>query len=50
VTKSQTEWWAPVERSDEVSDLFGGDTRVAPVEHKTSRSRGRAKQQVRRLQ
>jgi peptidoglycan lytic transglycosylase G len=45
VTKSQTEWWAPVERSDEVSDLFGGDTRVAPVEHKTSRSRGRAKQQ-----
>ena len=45
MTKSQTEWWAPVERSDEVSDLFGGDTRVAPVEHKTSRSRGRAKQQ-----
>ena len=45
MTKSQTEWWAPVERSDEVSDLFGGDTRVAPVEPKTSRSRGRAKQQ-----
>jgi len=45
VTKSQTEWWAPVERSDEVSDLFGGDTRVAPAENKTSRSRGRAKQQ-----
>ena len=45
MTKSQTEWWAPVERSDEVSDLFSGDTRVAPVESKTSRSRGRAKQQ-----
>ena len=45
MTKSQTEWWAPVERSDEVSDLFGGDTRVAPAENKTSRSRGRAKQQ-----
>ncbi|KQY25090.1 aminodeoxychorismate lyase [Cellulomonas sp. Root485] len=28
-----------------MSDLFGGDTRVAPAENKTSRSRGRAKQQ-----
>ncbi|MDQ0373893.1 endolytic transglycosylase MltG [Cellulomonas humilata] len=28
-----------------MSDLFGGDTRVAPVEHKPSRSRGRAKEQ-----
>src|SRR5690349_12599141 len=45
VTKSQTERWAPVERSDEVSDLFGGDTRVAAAEPRTSRSRGRAKQQ-----
>ena len=47
MTKSQTEWWAPVERSDEVSDLFGGDTRVAPAEHETSRSRGRAKRAAR---
>jgi UPF0755 protein len=45
VTNSQTEWWAPVERSDEVSDLFAGDTRVAAAEPKSSRSRGRAKQQ-----
>ncbi|GEL97145.1 hypothetical protein CTE05_06920 [Cellulomonas terrae] len=45
VTNSQTEWWAPVERSDEVSDLFAGDTRVATAERKPSRSRGRAKQQ-----
>ncbi|MEZ0449637.1 endolytic transglycosylase MltG [Cellulomonas sp. ICMP 17802] len=28
-----------------MSDLFGGDTRVAPVEHRSSRSRGRAKEQ-----
>jgi len=45
VTNSQTDRWAPAERSDEVSDLFGGDTRVAPVEHRPSRSRGRAKEQ-----
>ena len=45
VTNSQTEWWAPVERSDEVSDLFAGDTRVAPAQPKSSRSRGRAKEQ-----
>jgi UPF0755 protein len=45
VTNSQTEWWAPVERSDEVSDLFAGDTRVAPVKPRSSRSRGRAKEQ-----
>ena len=45
MTKSQTEWWTPVERSGEVSDLFSGDTRVAPIEHTPSRSRGRAKQQ-----
>lgn len=45
MTNSQTDRWAPVERSDEVSDLFGGDTRVAPVEHRPSRSRGRAKEQ-----
>ncbi|GEK19962.1 endolytic transglycosylase MltG [Cellulomonas xylanilytica] len=45
MTKSQTEWWTPVERSDEVSDLFAGDTRVAATEPKPSRSRGRAKQQ-----
>lgn len=45
MTNSQTDRWAPAERSDEVSDLFGGDTRVAPVEHKSSRARGRAKEQ-----
>lgn len=45
MTKSQTEWWTPVERSDEVSDLFAGDTRVATTEPRASRSRGRAKQQ-----
>jgi UPF0755 protein len=45
VTNSQTDRWAPRERSDEVSDLFGGDTRVAPAEHRSSRSRGRAKEQ-----
>ena len=45
MTNSQTEWWAPVERSDEVSDLFGGDTRVAPAEHRPQRARGRAKEQ-----
>ncbi|KRD45093.1 aminodeoxychorismate lyase [Cellulomonas sp. Root930] len=28
-----------------MSDLFGGDTRVAPPEHRSSRSRGRAKEQ-----
>ncbi|WP_456846404.1 endolytic transglycosylase MltG [Cellulomonas sp. P5_C6] len=28
-----------------MSDLFGGDTRVAPVEHRPSRARGRAKEQ-----
>ncbi len=45
MTNSQTDRWAPVDRSDEVSDLFGGDTRVAPVEHRPSRARGRAKEQ-----
>lgn len=45
MTNSQTDRWAPGERSDEVSDLFGGDTRVAPPEHRSSRSRGRAKEQ-----
>ena len=45
MTNSQTEWWTPVERSDEVSDLFAGDTRVAPAESKSSRSRGRAQEQ-----
>jgi len=45
VTNSQTDRWAPAERSDEVSDLFGGDTRVAPAEHRSSRARGRAKEQ-----
>lgn len=45
MTNSQTDRWAPGERSDEVSDLFGGDTRVAPPEHRPSRSRGRAKEQ-----
>jgi UPF0755 protein len=45
VTNSQTDRWAPAERSDEVSDLFGGDTRVAPVDHRSSRARGRAKEQ-----
>ncbi len=45
MTNSQTDRWAPVERSDEVSDLFGGDTRVAPVDHRSSRARGRAKEQ-----
>lgn len=45
MTNSQTEWWAPVERSDEVSDLFGGDTRVAPPEQRPQRARGRAKEQ-----
>jgi UPF0755 protein len=34
-----------VERSDEVSDLFGGDTRVAPAEQRPQRARGRAKEQ-----
>ncbi|WP_456824639.1 endolytic transglycosylase MltG [Cellulomonas sp. P5_E12] len=28
-----------------MSDLFGGDTRVAPVDHRSSRARGRAKEQ-----
>lgn len=45
MTNSQTDRWAPGERSDEVSDLFGGDTRVAPTERRPSRSRGRAKEQ-----
>ncbi len=44
MTDSQTDRWAPVERSDEVSDLFGGDTRVASAEHRPQRARGRAKE------
>ncbi len=44
---NQTEWWAPVERGDEVtSDLFGGDPRgSAPDPRRSSRSRGRAREQ-----
>lgn len=44
---NQTEWWAPVERGDEVtSDLFGGDPHGnAPDPRRNSRSRGRAKEQ-----
>ena len=43
MTNRQTEW-SPRERSDEVSDLFSGDTRVAPAEHRPQRARGRAKE------
>ena len=45
MTNSQTDRWAPADRSDEVSDLFGGDTRVAPADPRSSRARGRAKEQ-----
>ncbi|AEE46139.1 endolytic transglycosylase MltG [Cellulomonas fimi] len=47
MSNSQTEWWAPVERGDQVSDLFGGDPsarRGAPApESRRSRQRGKAK-------
>lgn len=44
---NQTEWWAPVERGDEVtSDLFGGDSPGNGSDpRRGSRSRGRAKEQ-----
>jgi len=42
---NQTEWWAPVERGDEVTDLFGGDPHgSAPEPRRSSRSKGRAKE------
>ncbi len=47
VSNSQTDWWAPVERSDQVTDLFGDPAArsSSSPESRRSRSRGRARAQ-----
>jgi len=42
---NQTEWWAPVERGDQVAELFGGDpdARQPAPESRRTRQRGKAK-------
>ncbi|WP_456817669.1 endolytic transglycosylase MltG [Cellulomonas sp. URHB0016] len=45
MSNSQTDWWAPVERSDQVTELFGDPTDKSSAESRRSRSRGRARAQ-----
>jgi len=45
VSNSQTDWWAPVERSDQVTELFGESPDKSSAESRRSRSRGRARAQ-----
>ncbi|MBO9555728.1 MAG: endolytic transglycosylase MltG [Cellulomonas sp.] len=46
MSNSQTDWWAPVERSDQVTDLFGDPAaRSSSPDSRRSRSRGRARAQ-----